>query len=68
MRLAPIFVPRIWPIEVERTIAFGSRPASAASFRIAATRGAITFLEGPDMNTHSAWRAAKARPAGEVPA
>ena len=27
----------------------------------------MTFFEGPDMNTHSAWRAAKARPAGDVP-
>jgi hypothetical protein len=35
-------------------VSFGSRPAAAASSRIAATRGAITFFDGPDMKTHSA--------------
>jgi hypothetical protein len=29
--------------------------------RIAAILGAMTFSESPDMNTHSAWQAAKAR-------
>ena len=49
-------------------ISAGLRPAFAASSRIAATRGAITFADGPDMNTHSACWAANCRPRGEVPA
>ena len=44
------------------------RPFSAASSRIAATRGPITLADGPDMNTHSACSAANCRPRGEVPA
>ena len=49
-------------------ISDGLRPHLAASSRIAATRGAITFADGPDMNTHSACWAANCLPRGEVPA
>jgi len=42
--------------------------ASAASARIAATRGAITLADGPDMNTQFGVRAANCRPPGDVPA
>ena len=49
-------------------ISAGLRPASVASARIAATRGAMILAEGPDMNTHSACWAANCRPRGEVPA
>ena len=43
----------------------GSRPAARTAARTAATRGVMTCFDGPDMNTHSAWRAAKSRPGGE---
>ncbi len=49
-------------------ISLGSRPAAAASSRMAATRGPMIFADGPDMNTHSACCAANCRPRGEVPA
>ena len=49
-------------------ISLALRPASAASLRMAATRGAMILADGPDMNTHSACCAANCRPRGEVPA
>ena len=46
----------------------GSRPRSAASRRMSATAAAVRAGVVACTNTHSALRAAKARPAGEVPA
>src|SRR5689334_994906 len=42
-------------------ISAGLRPAFAANSRMPATRGAITFADGPDMKTHSACSAANGR-------
>jgi hypothetical protein len=43
----------------------GWRAASAAARRMAATRSATIFLDGPEMKTHSACRPANPRPAGD---
>ena len=49
-------------IIVKIKISAGLRPAAAARLRMSATIGAITCVEGPLMNTHSAWVAANWRP------
>ena len=46
----------------------GSRPFSAASFRMLATLGRSTAGEWDDTKMASAWEAAKEEPAAEVPA
>jgi len=60
--------PRMMVNMLNIRISAGLRPAFVASSRMAATRGAMIFADGPDMNTHSACSAANCRPRGEVPA